>query len=159
MTVVHQDDIFGPFLAMQILTMIVWFYMYSQRIPFLTNYVEKHKEDGLTMNNIADPTSRHYFRKILFPAAVVNPSDNLTNLCEIPVAFYGMMGYLYAMQNVDLIYLRAAWIFVAFRYLHSFIHCTFNHISSRFFVYLASTVALWFIVVRATIQFAFANSA
>ena len=48
-TILQQEDIFGPFLALQLLTMMVWFYMYSRRIPFLVGYIEKHKkEDGVS---------------------------------------------------------------------------------------------------------------
>lgn len=153
-TMVHQDDIFGPFLALLLLTMLVWFYMYSKRIPFLVGYIEKHKGEGLTMEDIADPKSRHYFPKIVVPAAVVNPSDNLKNLFEIPVAFYAMAVYLYLTNNVDSNYLRAAWVFVALRYVHSANHCTINHVSARFYTYVASTMALWFMLVRASILFA-----
>ena len=149
----RQEDIFGPLLAMLLLTMIVWFYMYSKRIPFLIGYINKHKEDGLTMEEIADPKSRHYFPKILVPAAVVNPSDNLKNLFEIPVIFYALVGYLYVTRSVDDAYIKAAWTFVTLRYIHSFIHSTFNHVSARFYVYVASTMALWFIVVRASVLY------
>lgn len=151
---VNQDDIFGPFLALLILTMLVWFYMYSKRIPFLVGYIEKHKGEGLTMEDMADPKSRHYFPKIVAPTSVVNPSDNLKNLFEVPVAFYAMVGYLFVTNSVDTIYVRAAWAFVALRYVHSANHCTINHVSARFYTYVVSTMALWFMLVRASIMFA-----
>ena len=148
-----QEAIFGPFLALQLLTMMVWFYMYSKRIPFLLGYIQKHKEEGLTMEEIANPQSRHYFPKIPVPAAVVNPSDNLKNLFEIPVVFYALLAYLYMTKTVDDVYVRAAWVFVAFRYLHSAIHATFNHVTSRFYCYIASSMAFWFMLVRASILY------
>jgi hypothetical protein len=38
---------------------------------------------------------------------------------------------------------------VAFRALHSAVHCTFNRVMLRFYLYLASAVAVWFMAIRA----------
>jgi hypothetical protein len=43
----------------------------------------------------------------------------------------------------------AAWVFVAFRVLHSAVHCTINIVILRFYLYLGSTLAVWFIAARA----------
>jgi hypothetical protein len=43
----------------------------------------------------------------------------------------------------------AAWVFFLFRALHSVVHCTFNFIPLRFFLYVISAGALWFMVLRA----------
>jgi hypothetical protein len=77
-----------------------------------------------------------------------NPSDNLKNLFELPVIFYAAVLYLYVTRQVDALHLGAAWIFFAFRVLHSVVHCTFNHIKLRFFLYLVSSLALWLMVIR-----------
>ena len=89
----------------------------------------------------------------LTPPAVSNPSDNLKNLFEIPVLFYALALYLFATSQVDAIYVYAAWVFIAFRTLHSIVHCTFNRIILRFYLYLISTVALWFVVIRAAFAY------
>jgi hypothetical protein len=60
--------------------------------------------------------------------------------------------YLHVTQSVDTVFLAAAWVFVAFRALHSLVHCTFNLVLLRFSLYAISTVALWFMAVRAAIQ-------
>jgi len=52
---------------------------------------------------------------------------------------------------VDAIYVIAAWDFVAFRALHSGVHCTFNLVMLRFYLYLIATLAVWFMVVRAAL--------
>jgi hypothetical protein len=59
--------------------------------------------------------------------------------------------YLYSTQQVDGTYLAAAWIFVAFRALHSAVHCTVNIVNLRFFMYLISGIALAFMVFRAAL--------
>ena len=149
MTTTAQENIFGPFLAMQLLTIGVWFFLFSKRMPFLIGYVEKHKGE-MTMDDIGDPTSRHFIGKIT-PDAIRNPSDNLKNLFEVPILFYGMVFYLYTTEKVDIAYLRAAWIFVVLRCIHSVIHSTFNNVTYRFQAYALSCFALFYMVARASI--------
>jgi hypothetical protein len=85
----------------------------------------------------------------LSPPEVSNPSDNFKNLFEIPVIFYLLATYLYVTSQVDATYLTAAWIFVALRTLHSAVHCTINLVLLRFYLYLFSTLAIWFMAGRA----------
>jgi hypothetical protein len=85
----------------------------------------------------------------LSPPAVNNPSDNFRNLFEIPVLFYALALYLFATSRVDGAYLTAAWVFVAFRVMHSIVHCTVNIVMLRFYFYLLASLAVWFIALRA----------
>jgi len=135
-----QQAIFGPFFATMALTLVVWVYMYARRISFLTR-------NNITPDQVSTPEALAR----LTPPAVSNPSDNLKNLFEMPVLFYAMTLYLFVTKEADAIYVYAGWIFVAFRVLHSAVHCTFNRIMLRFYLYAISTVALWFMVIRATI--------
>jgi hypothetical protein len=89
----------------------------------------------------------------LSPLAVNNPSDNFKNLFEMPVLFYALALYLFATRQVDPIYLAAAWIFVAFRAAHSAVHCTFNRVMLRFYLYAVASIAVWFIAMRAAIGY------
>ncbi len=68
--------------------------------------------------------------------------------------FYALALYLFGVGQVDPGYLAAAWIFVGFRVLHSAVHCTVNIVILRFYLYLFSTLALWFIAARAAIHYA-----
>jgi hypothetical protein len=132
-----QSTIFAPFFAMVLLTLIVWVYMYARRIPFIQR------------NNLLQQQFGPSELARISPPAVSNPSDNLKNLFEIPTIFYALALYLYVTHSVDSTYLVAAWIFVLFRALHSLVHCTVNIILLRFWLYAVSTVALWFIAIRA----------
>ena len=136
----NQSAIFAPFMTMMLLTLIVWFYMYSRRIPFLQT----------SRTNLNTLTPAELAR--ISPSAVANPSDNLKNLFELPTAFYALSLYLYVTNKVDAIYLDAAWVFTAFRILHSAVHCTINVVLVRFWLYAISAVALWFMVVRAAVS-------
>jgi hypothetical protein len=135
----NQSAIFGPFLTVMFLTLLVWIYMYSRRIPFL----QKSRTDlnALTGAELAR----------ISPPAVANPSDNLRNLFELPTLFYAITLFLYVTNKVDGIYLIAAWVFAGFRILHSAVHCTVNIVLVRFWLYCVSALALWFMVVRAAL--------
>ena len=73
--------------------------------------------------------------------------------------FYGLALYLFVTNQVDAAYVGAAWTFVAFRTLHSAVHCTFNIVMLRFYLYLVSTLAVWFIAVRAALSYLGSRSA
>jgi hypothetical protein len=136
-----QTAIFGPFFATMLLTLVVWAYMYVRRIHFI-------RTSGLTPAELAVPgvlAERS-------PAAVSNPSENLKNLFEIPVLFYALALYLFATGQVDAAYVGTAWIFAGFRALHSAVHCTFNLVILRFYLYLVATLAVWFMLVRAALD-------
>jgi len=137
-----QEAIFGPFFVTVFLTLLVWLYMYIRRISFITS-------NKITSKDLAVPGALAR----LSPPAVSNPSDNLKNLFEIPVIFYALALYLFATRQVDAVYVGAAWIFVAFRVLHSAVHCTFNVVMLRFQLYFISTLAVWFMAIRAALAY------
>ena len=134
----RQDAIFSPFFATLFLTRLVWVYMYIRRISFITRKKIDSQELALpgTLAQIS-------------PSSVSNPSDNLKNLFEIPVLFYGLVLYLFITKQVDTVYVNAAWIFVVFRTLHSIVHCTFNIVILRFYLYLFAALSVWFMAIRA----------
>jgi hypothetical protein len=137
-----QTAIFGPFFAMVSLTLVVWVYMYVRRIGFI-------RSNGISPKDLAVPGELAR----LSPPEISNPSDNLKNLFEIPVLFYALALYLFATNQVDGAYVSAAWVFVAFRALHSVVHCTINLVMLRFYLYLFSTLAVWFIAARAALAY------
>ena len=137
-----QTAIFGPFFATMFLTLVVWAYMYVRRIGFI-------RSKGISPKDLAVPGELAR----LSPPEISNPSDNLKNLFEIPVLFYALALYLFATNQVDDAYVSAAWVFVAFRALHSVVHCTINLVMLRFYLYLLSTLAVWFIAARAALAY------
>lgn len=133
----NPQAIFGPMLALMLLTLVVWVYMYARRIPFIQR--ARLRPEQMTPLGFAQ----------LSPPAVANPSDNLKNLFELPTLFYALCLLIYVIGRVDPLGLFLAWWFVAFRYAHSLVHCTVNHILLRFTLYVLSAAALWFMVLRA----------
>jgi hypothetical protein len=139
---VPQTAIFGPFFATMLLTLVVWAYMYVRRIGFIVS-------SGTSPADLKVPGALAR----LSPPEVSNPSDNLKNLFEIPVVFYALALHLFVTAQVDGIYVTAAWIFVAFRALHSAVHCTVNVVMLRFYLYFFSTAAVWFLAARAALRY------
>jgi len=139
------DDIFMPFIGMLLLTFLVWVYLYVRRI----SYTIKHR---IHPQRLTTPEKG----KALIPDEVNYPAYNLTNLFELPVAFYAICLYLYVTGNVDATYVAAAWVFFLSRVLHSIVHCTFNRVIVRFYLYALSALALWFMLARAAIGVLFA---
>jgi hypothetical protein len=136
-----QNAIFGPFFATLLLTFGVWVYMYVRRIAFISGN-QIRPRDLAVPGKLAE----------LSPPEVSNPSDNLKNLFEVPVLFYTLALYLFATGQVDGLYVVAAWVFVLFRALHSAVHCTINIVMLRFYLYLVSTLAVWFMAARAILH-------
>ncbi len=131
-----QASIFNPAFAVIILTIVVWVYMYSKRIPFI---IKKR----IRLKTLIPAELQKWS-----PPDVSNPSDNLKNLFEIPVIFYFTTVYLFVTQQVDQLYLVSSWCFAIFRILHSTVHCSFNSVLLRFSLYVISTLCLIFIVLR-----------
>ena len=80
------------------------------------------------------------------PPSVSLPNQNYTNLLELPVLFYVICLVLFVTNNVDVIALYLAWVYVGFRLIHSVVHLTSNHILHRLTVFGVSffvLIAMW----------------
>ena len=76
----------------------------------------------------------------------VQAADNFKNLFEVPVLFYALVGVALAASHTPSWLVAGAWLFVALRAAHSYIHCTYNKVMHRFPVFLAGfmlVVGLW----------------
>ncbi|MBD2102503.1 MAPEG family protein [Leptolyngbya sp. FACHB-261] len=135
-----QDAIFSPFFATVFLKLLVWVYIYIRHISFITSR-KLHPKDLAAPGKLA---------QISLPN-VSNPLDSLKNLFEIPVLFYALVSYVSIMKQVDVMYVNAAWVFVAFCALHSVVHCASNFVMLRFYLYLFATLTVSFIAMRVTL--------
>lgn len=129
-----------PVIAMVVLTVIVWLRMYQLRI-------------GAILRQKIKPASlRTRAGSERFSESVNLPAENFQNLLEVPVLFYVVATFLFITHSVDAFYLLLAWIFVGLRYVHTFIHITYNNVLHRFSVYTVSFVVLMVIWARLAIQ-------
>ena len=119
-----------PLAAMVLLTLLVWLRLYQTRI-------------GEMKRRRIHPQSVATSAQMAAGVEDSRAADNFRNLFELPVLFYA--GVLLAIQTDAGGHwlLGLAWAFVALRYLHSFIHCTYNRVMDRFKAYLLGGLALW----------------
>ena len=127
-----------PILTTLLLTLLVWVYLFVQRIAY-------SKANNIDIEEFKTPGDA----AALIPGPKSSASNNFQNLLEMPVVFYVICFYLTLFGGVDDLHVTCAWVFVTFRALHSLIHCTFNRVLLRFISYLLSSIAVWIMVVRA----------
>ena len=76
-------------------------------------------------------TPRDFKLPLKEPEASVTAMRNLINLYELPVLFYVVCLSLYAVNGASLLAVIIAWLFVATRIAHTFVHVTSNRLRLR----------------------------
>ena len=123
-------SIFWPVLSLAGLTACVWLLMYVRRL----SEIRKHRIDPQQLATSEMAANR---------LKNVSAADNFGNLLETPVLFYTLCIMLFVANEVSQFQLVLAWLYVAFRAVHSLIHVTYNHVVQRWAVYVISTVVLF----------------
>ena len=119
-----------PAFAMAALTAMVWFRMYNTRI-------------GEMKRERIHPQAVALSGQMAALVKDTRAADNFRNLFELPVLFYLALVIAFLTMQVTAVTLALAWAFVALRYVHSYIHCTYNKVMHRFQVYLLGGLVLW----------------
>lgn len=133
-----QSSILSPVLAMLCLAFAVWLWLFITRLRYMASH-------NIEPGELATPEQVYS----TLPPFAANPGYNFRNLFEMPVLFYTLCFYLFAMQQVDATHITCAWIFVVLRVVHSVIQCSYNNVSHRFGVYALSSIAVWTMLARA----------
>lgn len=135
-----QAIIFEAVLAMLVLTLVIWLWMFARRMSYLL----ANKIDAEALK------SPEQVAEVL-PESAAAPGHNFKNLFEMPVVFYAVCTAAFALNLVDGLLINCAWAFVALRAIHSLVHCTYNRVLHRFVAYLASSLVVWFMVVKVSL--------
>ena len=125
-----NTSIILPVIALVLLTAVVWVRLYVERIRELKQ--RRIDPQSLATSASAGQTMQR-----------VQASDNFRNLFEVPVLFYALCAVLASAQHVSSFFVIGAWVYVALRCIHSFIHLTYNRVIHRFAVYVLSTAILF----------------
>jgi hypothetical protein len=133
-----QTAIFMPVLITLLLGLIIWLLMFAVRFKAIA-------AANIQPDQLATPDM---VRQAL-PLFAQHSANNFKNFFEVPMMFFVLCFYLHATGNVDSLYVNLAWVFVAFRYVHSAIHCSYNNVNHRFGAYAISCLALWTMLIRA----------
>ena len=76
------------------------------------------------------------------PAEMAQLSNNYDNLLALPMLFYALVGLVYSADLFQPAYVVLAWVYVACRYLHSYVHITSNRVKWRYRTFMWSFVTL-----------------
>ncbi|WP_448567118.1 MAPEG family protein [Thalassotalea ganghwensis] len=80
------------------------------------------------------------------PELVAKSTRSFNNQFELPVLFYVVCTLFVSLGIESQFALIVSWVFVASRYLHAYIHLTYNNVLHRlwsFWVGFACTLILW----------------
>jgi hypothetical protein len=123
-------DILWPTFALVALIFGVWFTLFVQRSAHMRRNPPKR-------GDFADGEAAvRYFRPVEMPA------NNLANLFEMPVLYFALVPLIVMTAQANYIQVTLAWLFVAARAVHSFIHIGPKKVQARFFAYLMSVIVL-----------------
>jgi hypothetical protein len=87
-------------------------------------------------------------REPAWPARVTQVGNCFHNQLELPVLFYVLVAFVLITRTNDIIFVLLAWVFVAARLVHAYIHTGSNDVQSRFYaiaVSLLVLIAMWVI--------------
>ena len=127
---VQPLGILWPTFALVALIFIVWFVLFVKRFGHMRRNPPR-AEDIAT-----GEAAMRYFTPVEMSA------NNLRNLFEMPVLYLALVPLLLITHHANHLQVLLAWIFVALRALHSFIHIGPKKVMPRFMVYLASCIVL-----------------
>jgi hypothetical protein len=110
-------EVLLPVFVQVILTLVVAFMLAYKRVSAIRSGEVRGKQIALREPNWPDRT-----RQI---------ENNYLNQFELPVLFYVLMILLLITRKADYILITLAWIFVAMRIAHAYVHLTSNKIDLR----------------------------
>lgn len=129
-----QTTIFAPLFTMVLLTFGIGMLMLRARIRAV--------RDGL------NPGYFHFNRGARLPDELMKVSQHYENLFELPLLFYVACLALYVTDSVDLSSLVMAWVYVASRLAHAYVHLGHNRLRSRRRVFLLGMAVLFSLWVK-----------
>jgi hypothetical protein len=77
-----------------------------------------------------------------WPDKLRKRANNYRNQFELPVLFYAVVAFILAIGVAGPVELILAWIFVATRFVHTYIHMGSNYVRHRFYAFAASAFTL-----------------
>ncbi len=113
----HGNLIFWPVLVMVLVTLLVY-------VKLIKVKVREMKAGKVDM-------PRRGIHEDAWPESVQVINNNIRNQFELPVLFYVVCGVLWSLQAVGILALVLAWLFVASRVWHAFVHLGSNYIPNR----------------------------
>ena len=76
------------------------------------------------------------------PEYLAKVNNNYNNLLELPILFYAVTALLLITLSVEPAQVLLAWVFTGSRYVHSYIHTTYNNVRHRLYAFMTGVAAL-----------------
>ena len=133
-----NPTILQPVIALVLWSMVMWAWLYATRLPAMARA-------GTTL----DPAQPSAVMLGDLPPEVRWKADNYNHLMEQPTLFYAVALTLALLERGDGLNLWLAWAYVALRVVHSLIQALGNVIPVRFLVFMAASVVLVILALRA----------
>ncbi len=111
-----QTAIFWPMIALTALIYIVYGLVFLRRMAAVSS---------------GQASARDFKVPVKEPEASATVIRNLINLYELPVLFYAVCISLYVVNGASFLAVIVAWLFVAARIAHTFVHVTSNSLKLR----------------------------
>ena len=131
-----QASMIAPVMALVAWSLVMWVWMYVQRIPAM-------QKAGIKPQDARFPGSLD-----VLPDAARQAADNYNHLMEQPTIFYAAALAIQAAGHADGMAVHLAWVYVGVRVLHSLLQVSLNLVPVRFLLFVASTGELAAMVVR-----------
>lgn len=131
----------GPIMVQIGLTFIVFVILMMRRLPAMAA-AKPTKAQMQDKANLAH-----------LPAPARFAAENYNHQFEMPVLFYVLSLLALLTGFGGELSLALAWIYVALRVIHSLIHCTYNKVMQRFFVFAISAIVLIIMLITMALDF------
>ncbi len=135
-----NSPILAPLLALVLWSFVMWAWLYATRIP------------AVIKNNVVyDPRRPAQEFHAQLPAQVRWKADNYNNLMEQPTLFYAVALALALLGAGGGLNAALAWLYVGLRIAHSLVQAIVNVLMIRFALFMAASVVLLVMSVRAAL--------
>lgn len=133
------ESLLAPVIALVAWSLIMWAWMMATRLPAMSKakmhpQAAKHTGPGSTNE---------------LPSEVRQVADNYNHLMEQPTVFYALVLAMAVGGLGQTFDVWLAWGYVALRIVHSVWQSTVNIVMYRFYLFVASTLLLFVMTIRA----------
>ncbi len=130
-----QSSMMAPVMALVAWSLVMWVWMYVQRIPAM-------QKAGVKPQEARFPGSLD-----VLPDMARQAADNYNHLMEQPTIFYAAALAIQVAGHADPTGVKLAWAYVVVRVLHSLLQVSVNLVPVRFLLFVISTGVLAAMVV------------
>jgi len=121
--------------------LIYWPLLAQAALPIIVLLINGVRKSADVKAGIAD-REKSAMNNEAWSKPVILTSKNLANQFQFPVIFYVLCFILASTHSVSVLALVFAWVFVATRYCHAYVHITSNYVPIRMRVFLVGIVFL-----------------